>query len=146
MAKTLSIEERSARDIEFVRGYIENGGNATQAAITCGVPKASAGTVGHRLKNRLTREIEQGQKMALQDFSVKAVHALGDLLENCKSESVKLGCIKEILDRAGFKPVNRQEIVHMNEFEKWTDDELRTEWGGYRQCIECSRLTKLGGN
>ena len=107
--------------------YVENGGNASQAAIACGVPKASAGTVGHRLKNRLTREIEQGQKLALQDFSVKAVHALGDLLENCKSESVKLGCIKEILDRAGFKPINRQEIVHMNEFENWNDEELRAE-------------------
>ena len=66
--------------------------------------------------------------MALQDFSVKAVHALGDLLENCKSESVKLSCIKEILDRAGLKAVNKQEITHVNEFENWTDDELRAEW------------------
>ena len=41
--------------------------------------------------------------------------------------SVKLGIIKEILDRAGFKPVNRQEIVHMNEFENWNDEELRVE-------------------
>ena len=128
MARTLSSEERSDRDTEFVMAYVENGGNASQATIACGVPKASAGTVGHRLKSRLSKEIEEGQKAALQDFSVKAVHALGDLLENCKSESVKLGCIKEILDRAGFKPVNRQEIVHMNEFENWTDDELRAEW------------------
>ena len=78
----------------------------------------------HALKDR---HGEEGQKAALQDFSVKAVHALGDLLENCKSESVKLGCIKEILDRAGFKPVNRQEIFHMNEFENWNDEELRAE-------------------
>ena len=107
MATTLSIEERSDRDTEFVMAYVENGGNASQAAIACGVPKASAGTVGHRLKSRLSKEIEEGQRTELKDFSVKAVHALGDLLENCISESVKLGCIKEILDRAGLKPVNR---------------------------------------
>ena len=35
---------------------------------------------------------------------------------------------KEILDRAGLKPINRQEIVHVNEFETWTDEELQAEW------------------
>ena len=127
-SKISSLQDRKDRDELFVIYYVANGGNATQAAIDCGVSKASAGTVSHRLKNRLNKEIEQGQKIALQDFSVKAVHALGDLLENCKSESVKLGCIKEILDRAGLKPVTRQEIIHINEFENWTDDELRAEW------------------
>ena len=29
---------------------------------------------------------------------------------------------------AGLKPVNRQEIVHVNQFENWTEEELRAEW------------------
>ena len=62
MSRTLSIEERSDRDTECVMAYVENGGNATQAASACGVPKRSTGTVGHRLKNRLSKEIEEGQK------------------------------------------------------------------------------------
>ena len=32
------------------------------------------------------------------------------------------------LDRAGLNPINRQEIVYMNEFETWTDEELQAEW------------------
>ena len=43
--------------------------------------------------------------------------------------SVKLGIIKEILDRAGLKPVNRQEIVHVKEIKSWTDEELKARMG-----------------
>ena len=48
-------------------------------------------------------------------------------MEHAKSESVRLGAIKEILDRAGLKPINRQEIVHVNEYENWTLEEMQAE-------------------
>ena len=95
-SKILNLQDRKDRDELFVICYVANGGNATQAVIDCGVSNASAGTVGHRLKNRLSKEIEEGQKAALQDFSVKAVHALGDLLKNCNSSiSIILGAIPQ---------------------------------------------------
>ena len=34
-----------------------------------------------------------------------------DLAENAESESVRLGATRDLLDRAGFRPVDRHEIV-----------------------------------
>ena len=45
-----------------------------------------------------------------------------------KSESVRLRAIKDILDRAGFKPVDRQEIHQVSEFAGWSDQELNAEY------------------
>ena len=50
MTNVLSIEERQVRDSEFVDEFINNGGNATQAAKTVGVSDGSASTVGYRMK------------------------------------------------------------------------------------------------
>ena len=128
MTKVLSIKDRQERDTNFVRHYVESGGNATAAARACGVSKSSAGTVGHRLKQRLINDIEAEQRSALQDYSVRAVHHLGNLLENAKSETVKLGAIKDVLDRSGFKAVERQEIYQISEFAGWSDEELNAEY------------------
>ena len=58
MTKVSSIEERQVRDSEFVDEFINNGGNATQAAKTVGVSDGSASTVGYRMKSRLINDIE----------------------------------------------------------------------------------------
>ncbi len=66
--KTIKIAERQGRDDEFVREYVNNGGNATQAAIAVGVSQTSASTVGYRLKGRLTKEIDDEQKAQLRGY------------------------------------------------------------------------------
>jgi len=39
------------------------------------------------------------------------LNILSDLAENAKSESVRLGATRDLLDRAGFRPVDRHQIV-----------------------------------
>ena len=128
MSKALSWEDRQTRELEFVQKYVENGGNATEAAKAVGVSDNSASTVGHRLKNRLSDEIETEQSASLSGYAVKAVSYLKFLAESAKSESVRLGAIKDILDRAGFKSVDRQEIHQVSEFAGWSDEELNAEY------------------
>ena len=41
----------------------------------------------------------------------RALNILSDLAENAESESVRLGATRDLLDRAGFRPVDRHEIV-----------------------------------
>ena len=53
MAKILSINERQSRESDFIREYVENGGNATAAARAIGISNVSASTVGHRMMLRL---------------------------------------------------------------------------------------------
>ena len=40
-----------------------------------------------------------------------ALNILTDLAKNAESESVRLGATRDLLDRAGFRPVDRHEIV-----------------------------------
>jgi hypothetical protein len=39
------------------------------------------------------------------------LNILSDLAENAESESVRLGATRDLLDKAGFRPVDRLEIV-----------------------------------
>lgn len=47
----------------------------------------------------------------LKGLSAKAMHTMENLL-NAKSELVRFNAASDILDRTGFKPVDKQEIEH----------------------------------
>ena len=51
----------------------------------------------------------------IQDCVPGALSQLKSLAEDAESESVRLGAVKDILDRAGMKPADRiqQEISHV---------------------------------
>ena len=48
------------------------------------------------------------------------MNILSDLSENTESESVRLGATRDLLDRAGFRPVDRHEIVKEKSVEELT--------------------------
>ena len=127
MAKLLSIEERQDRDSDFVAEFINNGGNATQAAKTVGVSDGSASTVGYRMKNRLINDIEAEQKEALKGYASKALHQIQTLAETAVSENVKLNANRDLLDRAGWKPVDKSEVKEVSDPQNMTDEELQAE-------------------
>ena len=58
MANVMTLQEREERDEQFVREFVNNAGNATQAARSCEVSEASASNTGYRMKERLWEEIE----------------------------------------------------------------------------------------
>ena len=127
METAIKLEERKERDKDFVREYVNNGGNATQAAIAVGVSSASASTIGYRLKSRLTKEIDTEQKAQLQGYAPKAISQIQNLAENAESENVKLKANADLLDRAGWKPIDKQEITETSAIENMTDEELQQE-------------------
>ena len=115
------------RDSAFIREFIDNGGNATQAAKQVGVSASSASTIGHRLKMRLLTDIEEEQKNSLKGYAVTALHHLRYLVENATSEAVRLGAIKDVLDRAGFKPVDRQQVEQVSSLDNMSNEDLQSE-------------------
>ena len=130
---TISMEQRKDRDEEFVAEFVKNGGNATQAAISVGVSEASARTVGYRLKMRLAHDIDAEQKEALKGYSSKALNQIQQLAETAVSEKVKLDANKDLLDRAGWKPVDKSEVTEVNSWETASREELEAELLGYQQ-------------
>ena len=127
MTNVLSIEERQVRDSDFIAEFINNGGNATQAAKTVGVSEASASTVGYRMKNRLINNIEVAQKEALKGYASKALHQIQTLAETAVSENVRLKANSDLLDRAGWKPVEKSEITEVSDLQNMTTEELQVE-------------------
>ena len=127
MNQITNIEDRKERDEDFVREYVDNGGNATQAAIAVGASKASASTVGYRMKTRLTKEIDAEQKLQLEGYAPKAIRQIQNLAENAESENVKLKANADLLDRAGWKPVDKTEITEGNRYDDMTAEEIQRE-------------------
>lgn len=132
MGTVTNIKETD-RDEDFVMHYVSNGGNATQAAIACGVSETSAGTIGHRLKIRLLDDIEEAQKDVLKGYSSKAFNQIQMLAESAVSEKVKLDANKDLLDRAGWKPVDKAHVTQANDWENASSEELEAELASYHQ-------------
>ena len=130
---TVSNIKETERDEDFVMHYVSNGGNATQAALACGVSETSAGTIGHRLKIRLMEDIEEAQKEALKGYSSKALSQIQALAESAVSEKVKLDANKDLLDRAGWKPIDKAHVTQTNDWENSSSEELEAELASYHQ-------------
>jgi phage terminase small subunit len=96
---------------EFVKEYIDNGGNATQAVIDIERTenRDSAGVIGHRmLRNVKIQELIENQAEG-------AFSRIVELSEKAKNETVKLSANKDIVDRAGFKPIDRTDLTTQGE-------------------------------
>jgi len=96
-------------------------GNATQAAKMSGysTPKQK----GHDLKNRFAPEIAEAIRGEIGDDVVPVIRQVRDLALNAESEAVKLNACKDLLDRAGYKPIDRSKVESV----QTTVHELSTE-------------------
>ena len=108
---------------KFVESYCLTG-NATKAAIMAGYSENSAKQKGYELKNKFASEIAERTGKLISDMLPGALSQLRFLMEEATSESVKLGAIKDILDRAGLKPIDRTEVTTVD---KMSTEEIQKE-------------------
>ena len=64
-----------------------------------------------KLRRECAVEITDELHRNFAEIAPRALNILSDLAENAESESVSLGATRDLLDRAGFRPVDRHEIV-----------------------------------
>lgn len=114
---------RTGKQDKFIDSYCLTG-NATKAAEMAGYSKATAKQQGYTLKNQFSGEIGERMKRMIQDCVPGALAQINDLAGTADSEGVRLNACKDILDRAGFKPVDKQEVSHV---ESTSTDELKKE-------------------
>jgi len=127
MANILSLEERGERDEQFIREFVNNGGNSSAAARSIGVSEASASTTGHRMKDRLSKDIQNEIESNMRGFAPKAVEMLKHLVESAESENVKLHAAKDLLDRTGYKPTEKQSVEYKSEVEDLSLEEIKAQ-------------------
>jgi len=108
---------------KFIETYVLTG-NATKAAIAAGYSEKTATIKGSQLKSQLHSEIQREVQKMIADKIPASLKWLTDLAESAESESVRLGAIKDILDRAGLKPVDKVETTNIDQMSK---DEIMRE-------------------
>ena len=79
----------------------------------------------HTLRNQACKhrreradDISEELHRNFAEIAPRALNILSDLAENAESESVRLGATRDLLDRAGFRPVDRHEIVRDKSIEE----------------------------
>lgn len=101
----------------FVTEYLKNGNNATLAAISAGYSEHTAASQGSRLLksvdvqqflNKTEQNLNKDLRMM---FTENAVNAFGVLLEVMNDPMAqhkdRLVAARDLLDRAGYKPVEK---------------------------------------
>ena len=111
------------RQDKFIEHYSLTG-NATQSVIEAGYSEKTAKQKGYELKKNLRHEINEQTQKVLADKIPASLNVLSKLAEGAESESVRLGAVKDILDRAGLKPIERSEVTTV---ERMSDEEIQRE-------------------
>jgi phage terminase small subunit len=102
---------------KFIEHYVLTG-NAKQSAIHAGYSEKTAKVKGSQLKAQFTNEIRDATQKLLADKVPAGLRWLSELAESAESESVRLGAVKDLLDRAGLKPIERIETTTIESMSK----------------------------
>ncbi len=105
------LTEMQARLAEEI---VLSGRNKTEAIKAAGYASVSSGFNALRLPH-VRDYIRSLIAEHLQDSSIVAVRTIRDLMTDARSDYVKLEASKDILDRAGFKPVDKHAHIHAGE-------------------------------
>ena len=100
----------SEKAIRFIEHHCLTG-NATKSAIVAGYSERTAKQKGYELKKMYSGEIEEKTRKMVQDMVPVSLSMLNQLVTTAESESVRLSAVKDVLDRAGMKPVDRIETT-----------------------------------
>lgn len=98
-----SVTELQAR---LAEGMVLEGLSKQDAITAAGYASVSAGYAALRTRH-VQEYIQQLIREHLLDSSIKAIRRIDSLIDNARSEYVRLEAAKDVLDRAGFKPVER---------------------------------------
>ena len=108
---------------QFIETYVLTG-NATRSAVAAGYLERTEKIKGAQLKAQFRNEILEATQKVLADKIPEGLNWLTELAQSAESESVRLGAVKDLLDRAGLKPVERIETTTV---EQLSDEEIKRE-------------------
>lgn len=101
----------------FVTEYIKNGGNGTNAAIAAGYSEKSAYSQASRLLksvevqqylNNTQQNVNKDLRLLFADHAVNAFNVLLEVMNDPEAQNKdKLVAARDLLDRAGYKPVDK---------------------------------------
>jgi len=106
----------------FIKEYCALGDHV-EAARRAGYSEKTVANQACKLKRELASEIREELTLNFISHAPKALQTLQELAESSTSESVRLQASRDLLDRAGFKPADRHEMIGKTK----TPEELEAE-------------------
>lgn len=101
----------------FVTEYLQNGNNATQAAIAAGYSEKTASSQGSRLLksvevrqylNKTEQNLNKDLRMMFAEDAVKAYKVMLEIMQDPGAmHKDRLIAARDLLDRAGYKPIEK---------------------------------------
>lgn len=101
----------------FVTEYLKNGNNATQAAISAGYSEKTAYSQASRLLksvevqqylNKTEQNLNRDLRQIFSEDAVEAYTVLKEIMLNPSSmDKDRITAARDILDRGGYKPIDR---------------------------------------
>ena len=101
------------RQMALCEAYVANGGNLTKAAEAAGYSQGNSGRTTAWKAMKLPHVQQYMMQVTGEVFAkhaAMAVHTVAGLAKEGKSEYVKLQAAQDLLDRAGFKPIDRSQV------------------------------------
>ena len=95
----------------FVEEYVRSGDHLVAAKKAGYKDTHTLRNEAYKLRRECADQITEELHRNFAEIAPRALNILSDLAENADSESVRLGATRDLLDRAGFRPVDRHEIV-----------------------------------
>jgi hypothetical protein len=116
MAATRDIakaKKLTPRQEAFVQAFVANGGKVRDAATEAGYATNDSGRKTAYKTLKLPHVQQRMFEVTAEAFGKHAITALATvskLSKSAKSEYVQLEASKDLLDRAGFKPIDRSQV------------------------------------
>ena len=102
----------------FVEDYVHSGDHLEAAKKAGYKDTHTLRNQACKLRRECADEISEQLHLNFAEIAPRTLNILSDLAENAESESIRLGTTRDLLDRAGFRPVDRHEIVRDKSIEE----------------------------
>lgn len=118
-------KELTEKEHNFIINLVDNHLEPEQAFHKAGYTanRSSAKNRSKRLQRHLWQHIEKRIQEKVSETATLALSVLDNLMRSADSENVKLNAARDILSRAGYDAVHRQETT-IKEVSELSDDEL----------------------
>ena len=118
-------KELTDKEHNFIINLVDNHLEPEQAFFDAGytATRSSPKNRSKRLQRHLWKHIEKRIQEKVSETATLALSVLDNLMRSAASENVKLNAARDILSRAGYDAVHRQETT-VKEVSELSDDEL----------------------
>lgn len=111
--KPVATQKLTKRQMALVDHLVATGGTLAKAAEAAGYAEGDSGRVTASKTIRLPHVQQYMMQRVAETIGLNATTAAAQVMKlatGAKSEYVKLEAAKDILDRAGFKPIDRSQV------------------------------------